>query len=194
MKNIKTNDLLELLKADTRQVILETKQLLREDPEILTARPAPGKWSIAQVIEHLNAYGRYYLPALKNGLQQHSYPPEQSYSSGWLGNYFTNSMKPTADKKIKNKMKAMKDYTPVQDLESKTVIDEFLSQQQELLSLLEQAASNNISKIRIPVSIAKFIRIKMGDTFRFLLAHEQRHMVQCANTLGILRKNLTNAY
>ena len=55
--------LLEDLQSDTRQIILATNYLLQEDPEILVQQPAPDKWSVAQAIEHLNTYGRYYLPA-----------------------------------------------------------------------------------------------------------------------------------
>jgi len=39
MKNIKTNDLLDQLKADTRQVIMEAKILLQNDPEMLIRQP-----------------------------------------------------------------------------------------------------------------------------------------------------------
>ncbi|WP_315818041.1 DinB family protein [Paraflavitalea speifideaquila] len=28
-------------------------------------QPAAGKWSVAQAIEHLNSYGRYYLPLMQ---------------------------------------------------------------------------------------------------------------------------------
>jgi hypothetical protein len=187
MKTIKTHDLLEQLKSDTRQIILETKLLLQQDPELLVQQPAPGKWSVAQAIEHLNAYGRYYIPEIRKALGHHKYSPDELYRPGWLGNYFTNAMKPTPDKQIRNKMKALKNYSPAPELDSKAVIDEFLNHQQELLNLLDQASSNNISRIRIPISITKFIRFKLGDTFRFVIAHEQRHFVQCSNVLFSLK-------
>ena len=187
MKNIKTSDLLEQLKADTRQLIMETKILLHNDPELLTHQPAPGKWSIAQILEHLNAYGRFYIPEIRKALDESNLLPDLKYNSGWLGNFFTNSMKPTADKRVKNKVKAMKDYTPTPDLDSKTVIDEFLQQQQDMLNLLEISAQKNIGKVRIPITITKFIRLKLGDIFRFLTAHNQRHFIQCENTINTLR-------
>jgi hypothetical protein len=187
MKNIKTSELLDRLKADTRQVIMEAKILLQNDPELLTRQPAPGKWSIAQILEHLNAYGRFYIPEIRKALDESNLSPELKYNSGWLGNFFTNSMKPTAEKKVKNKMKAMKDYTPTPDLDSKTVIDEFIHQQQEMLNLLEISAQKNFGRIRIPISITRFIRLKLGDTFRFLIAHNQRHFIQCENTINTLR-------
>ncbi|RYY22063.1 MAG: DinB family protein [Chitinophagaceae bacterium] len=186
MKNVKTNDLLEELKAETRQFIMETKILLQHDPELLTRQPVPGKWSIAQILEHLNAYGRFYIPVIGKALNESQLPPDVLYSSGWLGNFFTNSMKPTPDKVIKNKMKAMKNYTAPPDLDSKAVIDEFLQQQQAFLNLLEIAGKKNIAKIRIPITITKLIRLRLGDTFRFLVAHNQRHFVQCDNTIKAL--------
>jgi len=187
MKNIKTSDLLDQLKADTRQIIMETKILLQNDPELLTRQPAPGKWSIAQILEHLNAYGRFYIPEIRRALDNSNLPSDQIFNSGWLGNFFTNSMKPTADKRVKNKMKAMKDYTPQPDLDSKTVIDEFLQQQQDMLKLLETSAQKNIGRIRVPITITKLIRLKLGDIFLFVIAHNQRHFIQCENTINTLR-------
>ena len=187
MKNIKTSDLLDQLKTDTRQIIMETKILLQNDPELLTRQPAPGKWSIAQILEHLNTYGRFYIPEIRKALDESNFSPGLKYNSGWLGNLFTNSMKPTADKRVKNKMKTMKDHNPTPDLDSKTVIDEFLNQQQQILNLLEISGQKNLEKIRIPITITKFIRLRLGDTFRFLIAHNQRHFIQCENTINALR-------
>jgi DinB family protein len=187
MKNINTSQLLEELKSDTRRIILQSNLLLRQDPALLVQQPAPGKWSIAQIIEHLNVYGRYYLPKIREGLAAHHYAPDEQFSAGWLGDYFTKMMKPASDTVVRNKMKAMKNYSPVPELDSKSVIDEFLAQQQEILTLLDLAANNNLSRIRVPLSIAKFITLKLGDTFRFVIAHHQRHFVQCANTLKELQ-------
>lgn len=189
MKNIQSKKLIEELRAYTRQIILQTNYLLQEDPEILLTQPGEGKWSVIQVIEHLNSYGRYYLPLIERSLNTQKYPAKEIYNSGWLGDYFTKSMQPKEGNKVTNKMQAPKNHRPSPDLDSKTVIDEFLAQEHLLLKLLQEAAGNNMEKIRIPISIAKFIRIQLGDTFRFLIAHHQRHFVQVSNTL----KNVKSA-
>jgi len=158
-------------------MILAATRLLQEDNEVLVHQPAPDKWSVAQVIAHLNSYGRYYLPAIEAAMKQQHHASDE-YKPGWLGDYFTKLMMPGT-----KKMKSPKDHSPQPIVKSKPVIDEFLLQQQWLLELLEKAKRTDIGKIRVPISIAKFIRLKLGDTFRFLMAHEQRHFVQIKHIL-----------
>ena len=40
----------------------------------------------------------------------------------------------------------------------------------------------NISKTRTAISISKIIRLKLGDTFRFNVAHNERHLLQAEKT------------
>jgi DinB superfamily len=192
---IKSNELIEQLQAEVRQLILTTGYLRTENTRVLTLQPSAGKWSVAQVLEHLNSYGRYYLPAIEKSITESNRPATEWFKSGWLGNYFTKIMRPGVDGKIANKMKAPKDHTPVLILDIHAVINTFMEQQRTLLNLLEEAKQKDIGKIRTPISISRFIKLKTGDTFRFLVAHEQRHFVQINNTLkqvkssdGCLRK------
>lgn len=186
---METLQLLESLQSDTRKIILAVGQLQQEDPGMLTEIPGPGKWSVAQVIEHLNSYGRYYLPAMESAMKNGTAAPDPSYKPGWLGDYFTRTMLPGRNGQIANKMQSPKDHRPTTDIDSKPVLDEFLQQEHKLLELLEQAKQANISKLRIPITLSKLIRLKLGDTFRFLVAHQQRHFVQVQNTLRALRQH-----
>jgi len=177
--------LIEQLQVETRQLIASATFLKNEDPGALLEQPAPGKWSVIQVLEHVNSYGDYYLPVLENALKQNK-PAAKEFKSGWLGNYFTNLMLPKQGE-VKNKMKAPKNHRPSFHADAKPVVENFLQQQQRLLDLLEEAKTKNIGRIRVPVSLAKWIRLKAGDTFRFLIAHEQRHFVQIENTLTVVK-------
>jgi hypothetical protein len=183
MKKFNSNTLLDQLQSDTRQLLITLKQLQQQDPEKLVLQPAPGKWSVTEVIEHLNIYGRHYLPQLEKALDTSTRPANASYQSGWLGNYFTNSMLPKPGNRIANKMKTPTMARPSADLDPKKVIDEFEQQEIFLLELLHKARAVDLSGQRIPISIAPFIKLKMGDIFRFLIAHHQRHFVQIHNTL-----------
>lgn len=186
---IRSIELIEQLQADVRQLILATGYLKTEAINDLITQPATGKWSVAQVLEHLNSYGRYYLPAIEKSMTKSIQPSKIWFKSGWLGDYFTRIMQPGVNGKIGNKMKAPKDHTPRLMVDVKSVINTFMEQQRILLNLLEEAKGKNIGGIRTPISISRFIKLKTGDTFRFLIAHEQRHFVQISNTLKQVKKN-----
>jgi hypothetical protein len=193
MKKVHAVALLESLQADTREIILAATYLLKEDPDALIQPPGQGRWSVAQVIEHLNSYGRYYLPAIESALNKQPGNHDDTFKSGWLGDYFTRSMLPGKNGQVNNKMQSPKDHRPHAGIHGKPVLDTFLQQEQQLLELLERAKQANISRIRIPISLSKFIKLKLGDTFRFLVAHHQRHFVQVKNTLSdvkALHKNV----
>jgi hypothetical protein len=180
---MQSNQLLNQLEADTRQLIAFAHFLQQEPSNLLLQNPSPGKWSVAQVLEHLNGYGNYYLPLLEKEMLNNNMPAEAEFKPGWLGNYFTKLMLPGENGKIGKKIQAPKDRRPPTNLNPKEVLTTFLSHQQQLIALLEKAKTKNIGKIRVPISLTRFIKLKAGGTFRFLVAHEQRHFYQIKNNL-----------
>jgi hypothetical protein len=105
---------------------------------------------------------------------------EKEFKSGFLGNYFANSMLPKA--KL-NKMKTFKDKNPLNATLDHSVIDRFLKQQLQLLELLELSKNVSLNKVKTSISITKLIKLKLGDTFRFYINHMLRHMNQIDNIL-----------
>jgi hypothetical protein len=187
MKAIESDHLIDLLQADVRKLILTATHLQSMDPEALHERPSVKKWNVVQILEHLNSYGRYYLLAIEKSMRQHR-PAVARFSPGWLGDYFTRLMKPAEDGQVHHKMQSPKDHRPPKDLDFLPVLNEFLEQQRYLLDLLALAREKNIGRIRVPISLSKFIRLKLGDTFRFVIAHEQRHFVQIHTTLAAVKE------
>lgn len=183
MPKFKSEDLLNELQEDVRRIKAAAQHIQGADPRKLIYQTHPEKWSVVQVLEHLNGYGRYYIPAIDKSLAFKSAEPSVWFTSGFLGNYFTNSMKPTNVYEIKNKMKTMKAYNFKNSLNVEQVLNEFLQQQDRLIQLMDLARTRNLNEIRIPITISKMVKLKLGDIFRFLVAHEQRHMIQARNTL-----------
>lgn len=60
----------------------------------------------------------------------------------------------------------------------KSVIDKFISQQLLFIDLLNQARKVSLNKTKITTSISKLIKLKLGDTFQFLINHNLRHLKQ----------------
>ena len=147
-------------------------------------KPSAESWSANECLQHLNSYGRYYLPAIEKAIENSLPPASPLFHSGFLGHYFTTLMMP-ADNRKSRKMKSPKEHAPTTIPESHMVISEFIDQQEKLLQLLKAAATVDINRAKVPVSISKWIRLKLGDTFNFFVAHEHRHFLQAQKALGI---------
>jgi len=183
MKKFKSDELINQLETDVRQLIAAAAHLQQADSIKLAYPPEEGQWSAAQSLEHLNMYSRYYLPAIEKAMVHIPKEVNAWFVPGFFGNYFTNMMMPKNVYEVKNKMKAVKSYRPDRGINVEAVFKEFNEHQNKLLQLLETARKRNMEQIRIPISVSKLIRLKLGDTFRFLIAHEQRHMIQARNAI-----------
>jgi len=181
MKSINKNQLLNTLEAAVEGHLKQALQLQNRHTSVLLAPAANGGWSIAQCLEHLNRYGHYYLPAIQQQLAAaNSNSTKDTFTSTWLGNYFTRMMHPQTGRK---KYKAFKDYTPPANLDAHAVIAEFINQQEALLAIIANSRRADITAIKIPVSIAKFIKLRLGDVLQFVIAHNERHIQQAGNNL-----------
>ena len=187
MKHWNTSTLLDQLHADARRVLLDAESLKGLSDARLNKQPAPGSWSAAQVLEHLNVYSRYYLPAMEKALSEAPQVAKPVFNSGWLGAYFAELMQINKQGVVKRKMKAPKMAVPAPQLDAQAVLDEFISHQYHLLNLLKMAESVDLGGARVPVSIAKYIRLKLGDCLRFFIAHEVRHAAQWKRAVGPVR-------
>lgn len=191
MSQFNSLQLLQTLKNDLQALTTATEQLLAE-ADILNTAPAPGKWSIAQVLEHLNFYHDFYLPEIEQAFKQRPKSINTSqcvFSTGLMGGYLTKMMRPDAAGKVSNKTKALKDYIPAPQLDAEQVLSRFLESQQRFSKLLDQARFYDLNKVRIPMSISKLIRLKLGDLLRVLVIHQQRHLIQINEAKEIIMQH-----
>ena len=80
-------------------------------------------------------------------------------------------------------MNAPKNTVPPVNLDAHAVLAEFIEQQEQLLTLIERARQVDLGSVRVPISLSKWIRLKLGDTFLFLMAHLERHVLQLERAL-----------
>lgn len=185
--NTLINELIALTDASTMSAV----KFQNLPSEILNFKEAPDKWSMLECLEHLNRYGEYYLPEIEKAItaRRSHVSSNLIYKSGLLGNYFADLMKVKNGKMVR--MKTPGDKNPSGSELSPIVIDRFIKQQEMMRSLLEHARRVDLTKAKVPISIAKFIKLNLGDTFRFMINHIERHVIQAQNTLhraeGILQ-------
>lgn len=172
---MKQSELLEHLYKQTEEILVKVSNLKEFSETELRFRENNQSWNVLECIEHLNLYSQYYIPEIEKSIQIAHKGNGHPYSPGLLGDYFAKSMLPT--KKL-NKMKTFKDKNPLNKSLSLDVFDEFTKHHESMLSLIRKAENVNINKVKITVSISKLIRIRLGDTFRFVINHELRHLQQ----------------
>lgn len=177
---ILSKQLLDDLKVITEQNIQFTENLLNEADEKLNFRLSEKSWSVLECLEHLIRYGNFYIPEISKRIEISDTKSTDIFNSGVLGNYFANSMLP---KEKLNTMKTFKSMDPLHSKLDKSVLNEFIAQQKQLIHLLNDAENMDLNKVRTSISITKLIQLKLGDTFRFVIYHNLRHVEQAKKNL-----------
>lgn len=190
---IKTESLILDLIERTRQNINQVEQLSQLTEKELNKKKNQVTWSILECIEHLNLYGEFYIPEIEQKIEQSKTDPDQLFKSGVLGNYFAKSMLPS--KKMR-KIKTFKDKNPNGRKLNKRTLKRFLEQQKQILELLNKSRKINLNKTKTAISISKLLKLKLGNTFRVLIYHNQRHIEQAKTQLnkGTIHKVYKNMF
>ena len=180
------SSLLESLRQQTETNLQKAVEWQILPMETLEKKPAPGKWSPAQCLEHLNFYSRHYQPAMEKAIQtamSKDWKPESHFHPGWLGAWFTRQMEPRPDGQPPYNMQAPAKARPSETPDARAVLAEFIDHQEHMLQLISLAETVSLNRLRVPVSIATRVRLKLGDTFLFMIAHHRRHLLQAERAM-----------
>jgi hypothetical protein len=159
----------------TRVHLNEAESFAHEDLSKLNNKASDKAWSVLECLEHLNLYGDFYIPELTSRIADSKSKPEETFSPGWLGNYFAQGMIPKEGMKTMNTFNSK---NPNGSNLDKGIISRFIDQQKTMLRILDDARRVSLGKIRTSISISTIIKIKLGDTLRFVVYHNWRHMEQ----------------
>lgn len=154
----------------------------------LNWRPNPGVWSLNEIMAHLNSYANYYYEAFDLKIEKTKFRnSKEEFTSSPLGRSAWKSMKLGNAQNIKRKFKAPKNHNPSIDssLVHSDEAQRFLNAQSRLLGIIEKAAQVNLKKVKVPISISKMVRLRLGDALLFVSYHVERHLQQMIN----LQKN-----
>ena len=179
---VNSETLLSELTQKTKENIYLAEALKAKSDSELNWRSAPTSWSILECLEHLNLYGDFYLPEIERVIQKATIKSDPVFKSVFLGNYFAESMLP---KEKVNKMKTFKDKNPLNSNLSRITIDRFINQQKKMLEFLNQSRTISLNKEKTQISITRWIKLKIGDTFLFVINHNIRHLKQIESVIDL---------
>lgn len=142
-----------------------------------TWQPAPGVWSIAQCIEHLNVAARLYLPNLDEGVAdaiRRGLYAEGPFSYNWIGRFFVHSQEPP----VRLKVKTPKTFEPPPSRPRHEIMAAFRAYQVQFVDRLRQANGLDLGRARVRSPVSPWIRLPLGCGFALMTAHERRHLWQ----------------
>lgn len=176
---ISTDNLLNDLRERTT-FCLRKAEAFREYPlSAQNAKAAANRWSALECLEHLNRYGNFYLPELAKRIAESPHPASPTFTSGFIGDRFAKMLLPGT-----KKMSTFASMNPSGSQLSEQVVQTFIGQQQQLLQLLEKAHKVNLNKTKTSISISKLLKLRLGDTLRVVIYHNQRHILQAEAALA----------
>lgn len=172
-------DRTELLKANTQVFFRLTEEQLRH-------RPAPGKWSIAEIYGHLNLSMDASIRAILSRITKAPDRPGDEYTSSLLGDWAYSVIMPRPDGSV-FRLKAMKTQRPDPAmLDGREELGAFQRHCDALDDILRHVASKDLRRIRIPFFVPRVIRLRLGDVLRFLVAHGERHLLQAQRVMNVI--------
>jgi hypothetical protein len=141
-------------------------------------KPAEGRWSMVECLEHLNTTASAYLPFLEQAVAKckaRGKSGDGSIRHGMLSSWFAATLEPPPKKNFPAPKSFFPD--PAKGSLSESV-DQFVAHQtslQELLSSVDGLDCNGV-KLRSPASA--LLRFRLGAAFAITDVHQRRHLWQ----------------
>jgi hypothetical protein len=140
-------------------------------------QPAPGAWSVAECLEHLNVTARLYLPhldeAIADAIRRGLYA-EGPFKYNWIGRFAVRSMEPPA----RFRMRAPTSFHPPPNRSRHEIMAAFGAYQVQFIDRLRQANGLDLARARVRSPAARWLRLPLGSGFALMTAHERRHLWQ----------------
>ena len=145
-------------------------------------RPAPGRWSIAQCLRHLNTVNGGDIAALRTAVadgKARGLTGEGPFQYGFLSRKFVASMAPP----VTRKFKAPKYYEPPPEADPAATLTEYRRLCGEIRALAQSAAGLDLVRVKtilpaLPALLRAIVRMPLGARLDLLVTHDRRHLWQ----------------
>jgi DinB superfamily len=147
--------------------------------EQLNWKPGPKQWSVAQVLHHLCRQEKPYPALLAAGIAKAPLRPgDQPFSYSWVGKKITAMLAPGA-----RRIPAPPILQPTHTTYDRSIIASFEALQAQYLSLITQATDRDLMRGKVRWAVFPLVTFRLGEAFRVLLVHKQRHLAQIHRVL-----------
>ncbi len=141
--------------------------------EALAWRPAPDRWSVADVLAHLSHVLAVYEPRIRDAIAAQP-TGDAPYRPGWLQRKFIAIAGPGG-----RSVRAPKAFAPaVAPGDETDALPRFLGHAATLREFLVAADGRSLNGKRFASPITRLIRFTPGEALTLMVAHNERHAGQ----------------
>jgi hypothetical protein len=155
-------------------------------PDLSSTRPAPGSWSAAECVQHLNITADAYFPVWQQVIANAG--PRKAelsapYSTDFYGRLFSWILEPPSRIRSKTPLP----FQPVDPPELSLALAGFLDRQQRIIATLRRCRGRAIDKVKMGSPVDAKIRYSIWSSFVIIAAHQRRHLWQAEQAVRKLR-------
>lgn len=147
--------------------------------EALAWRPAPDRWCVADVLEHLSLVMSLYEPPLRTAIADRS-ASDAAYRPGWLQGKFI-AIAGVGGRSVR----APKSFAPrVAAGAESQALARFLGHAGTLRELIVAADGRELNGRRFRSPITRLIRFTPGEALTLMVSHNERHAEQIERVIA----------
>lgn len=143
----------------------------------LAWKPDPKSWNMLECIGHLYQTASVYHPRIRKTIEdvrQKDLRQKGDFKPTWFGKKFMSFIVPESTFRLKT----FDIFRPSSDFRDTGIIERFLEQQKELLSLLELADGYDIDQTKFASPATRLVRFTIGEGLWLMAIHQLRHIGQ----------------
>lgn len=155
-------------------------------------RPAPGAWSVAECIDHLNTSNELYLRQIADAIdaaRRDGITGTGPFQMGWLERLFVASLEPP----VKLRVKAPAKFKPVSGPGRDEIVAQWERTHVRAAELARAADGLHMTKVRIASPAAAFLKFSLLAVFHIIPAHDRRHLWQASRVAEQIPASVTRA-
>lgn len=187
MKSKDSKELIdELIKLNTQLSEVVNEKIVPLSESQKKWKPSQEKWSVLECFAHMNKIYSFYIPTIQKKIDKKAnLDPIERFTSSHIGRTLYKSMQLNKARRPRRRLKSPRSFNPKisPDLVSGKDDRDFLGFQEQMNQLLKDTYQVNLRKIKIPLSLSKVVKIRLGDALLFVIYHNERHVQQAINII-----------
>lgn len=154
--------------------------------DLCCSPPAPGAWSAAQCIRHLNISSDAYFPIWQQVIANAS-PRRVEMNAPYATDFWGRLLPWILEPPPRIRSKTLIAFEPLDSIASVQVLEGFIDRQQRIIGSLVRCRGRAIDQVKIASPADPRIRYSIWSSFVIVAAHQRRHLWQAQQAIATLR-------